>query len=370
MDQVKGIIGLREYIAVVAIVIGMKISDDTPSILFKEMKNSAWISPIIMGILLFIPIYILLRIITLYHKQMNDFFDIITYLLGKYFGMIVIFMLWIISSIAIIDNTAIYSDIIQTMYFPKTPILLIYSLLIGVSVYGAKRGFEQIGSVARIFFPFTIIAFFISIVLTIIRGQTDFIFPILGNGSWETIKGSILKSSFFIDILFFCFLFPFIKDLKSFKKGTWISFILVICISSIGMLSYLMLFDMKTLGLLNYPHHEAIRFIFFGFVTNMEMFFVPFWLLSTFVRFTIYLYVNAMIFGRIFKVDHFEFIIPSLATVYMFIGLIPDSRTFVYYTFKIHFYNIMFPILLILPCLFYIIAKFKGDFANEQANSS
>src|SRR5690625_8041626 len=97
MDQVKGIIGLREYIAVVAIVIGMKISDDTPSILFKDMKNSAWISPIIMGILLFIPIYILLRVITLYHKQMNYFFDIITYFLLKYFIIFVIFFFCFIS---------------------------------------------------------------------------------------------------------------------------------------------------------------------------------------------------------------------------------------------------------------------------------
>ena len=48
-------------------------------------------------------------------------------------------------------------------------------------------------------------------------------------------------------------------------------------------------------------------------------------MLGAFIRFAAFLYINAMMFGHLFKIKDFEFLIPSLATIYLLIGMIPES---------------------------------------------
>ena len=84
-----------------------------------------------------------------------------------------------------------------------------------------------------------------------------------------------------------------------------------------------------------YPFHTAIRYISFGtFLPNIEILFFPIWLLSAFIRFAAFLYINALMFGHLFKIKDFEFLIPSLATIYLLIGIIPESPIDVTLEFK------------------------------------
>ena len=42
--------------------------------------------------------------------------------------------------------------------------------------------------------------------------------------------------------------------------------------------------------------------------------------MAAFIRFAAFLYINALMFGHIFKIKDFEFLIPSLATIYLLLG--------------------------------------------------
>ena len=48
-------------------------------------------------------------------------------------------------------------------------------------------------------------------------------------------------------------------------------------------------------------------------------------MLGAFIRFAAFLYINAMMFGHLFKIKDFEYLIPSLATIYLLIGMIPET---------------------------------------------
>src|SRR5690606_11631306 len=124
----------------------------------------------------------------------------------------------------------------------------------------------------------------------------------LGNGQWELLKGSILKSSIFADFLYLGFIFPFVKSKLDFKKGIWISFSFIIIEFSLALAAYTLLFDYIGVRLMNFPYHETIRYIEAGFLENIETFFYPFWLVASFIRFTFYLYLTAIIFGSLFKI--------------------------------------------------------------------
>ncbi len=95
---------------------------------------------------------------------------------------------------------------------------------------------------------------------------------------------------------------------------------------------------------MGYPFHTAIRYISLGsYLPNIEIFFLPIWMLAAFIRFAAFLYINALMFGHLFKIKDFEFLIPSLATIYLLIGMIPETPIDVPLVFKANDQNIAGP---------------------------
>jgi spore germination protein KB len=368
MEQSKQLIGIKEYIAIILLLISTKVTDDTPSILFEHMKNAGWMAPIINGLIAIIPIYLLIKVVSNYDNK--NLAEVSDHLFGKIISFIILFILLAVSFLAVIVDTAIYTDIIGTMYFTKTPTIIIYGILMFVCAYGATRGFEQIGSVAWTVFPYLQVSLFFALILTIGEGNTAFLFPIMGSGAWEVIKESSLRLSIYADLLYLFFLYPYIKSKKVFKKGTWLALLFIVLNLSISLASYVFLFDYKTVMQLNYPYHEVIRTISLGFMINMEAFFLPFWLIASFVRFSIYLYVNALLFGHLFRIKHFEYLIPSLATLIVFLGMIPESPTFTIFDLREKLLLIATPLFFFLPCLIWVVAKLKGEFKRAHKTKS
>src|SRR5699024_10605005 len=139
-------IGMKEYIAIAIFLIGIKATDDIPAMLFETLQNAGWLGPLIGGLLAILPLYLLLQLAQNYEgKQAVDLFY---HILGKPLGFIVLFFLWCAGFVYIVLDTAVYADIISTMYFVRTPTFVLYAILIAVSAYGAKKGLGKIGSVS------------------------------------------------------------------------------------------------------------------------------------------------------------------------------------------------------------------------------
>ncbi|MEN2766638.1 GerAB/ArcD/ProY family transporter [Ornithinibacillus xuwenensis] len=364
MEQSKQLIGIKEYIAIVILMIGTKLSDDTPAILFEQIKNAGWMAPIINGIIAIIPIYLLMKVVGNYKDK--SLAEVTDHLFGKFFGFIILFTLLVVAFCATIVDTAIYTDIIGTMYFTKTPTIIIYGILIVVCAYGARRGFEQIGSAAWTVFPYLQVSLLLALILSIREGNTAFLFPLFGPGPWEIAKESSLRLSIYADFFYLFLFFPLIKSKKDFIKGTWLGLVFIVLNIAIFMTCFVFLFDYKTIMQLSYPYHEVIRTISMGFLTNMETFFLPFWLIASFVRFSIYLYINALLIGHLFRIRHFEYLIPSLATLIVFLGLIPESPTFTIFNLKEKILLIATPLFFFLPVLMWVVAMFKGEFKHAN----
>ncbi|WP_230495441.1 GerAB/ArcD/ProY family transporter [Pseudoneobacillus rhizosphaerae] len=364
MEQHTGKIGIREYIAMVILMIGTKLADDLPSILFQKLENAAWFTPIIAGFISIIPIFFLIKVLSQYPK--TNLMEILQIILGKPIGYLFVFMLWIMGLAANTFDTAIYTDIIGTMYFTETPTIFIYIVLMAVSAYGAKKGLEQIGSVAASVITYIKVSLFIALILAFSNGNINYIFPIFGPGKWEVVKESSLKVSLYIDFIYLGVIASYVSSTKAFTKGTWISLIIVIIEIPIAMLAYLCLFDYESVKLLNYPFHETIRYISLGFLTNIETFFFPFWLLASFVRFSIYLYISAVMFGWLFKIKNFEYLIPPFATLLVILGMIPETPTFTVADMKAKALSFATPTFFFLPLILWSIMKIRGGNKNEK----
>ncbi|MFB6466921.1 GerAB/ArcD/ProY family transporter [Cytobacillus sp. Hz8] len=369
MDKKNGTVGIREYVALVLLMIGSKLSDDTAALLYDKLKNAAWMSPIIGGMLSFIPIYLFLKVMTtLKDKNLHD---VNIYLFGKYFGNVLSLLLWMTGTAAIIIESRGYADIITNLYFTKTPLLAVYGVLILVCAYSAKKGIEHIGSVAWMLVFYVKITFLLSLLLSLQKTQFNRMFPFWGPGIKEVIQEGTLKSSVYFDLLFLGLITPIMSSMKDYKKGTWLVFVLVIIEISGSLLIYELMFDWIPISNVSYPFHEAIRYISIGrFLTNVETFFFPIWLIMCFIRFAAYIYLSAILFGGIFNIKKFENIIPALGMLILLIGMIPETPAYTTYFLRNHFLNFISPLFLGFPFLLWVVAKAKGEFKHEKSNKN
>ncbi|MFT4412720.1 GerAB/ArcD/ProY family transporter [Fredinandcohnia humi] len=364
-DQAKGKVGIREYVAVIMLTVGVKLSDDTPAILVEHLKNAYWMVPFVTGIILFIPTFLLVKVITA-HQNKKNLYDLFIHLFGKYIGTSLSLFLCIGLFTEISTDSGIYVDIISTMYFTNTPPLIIYIVLISVSAYGAKKGIQHIGSVSWLVLFYIKATLILALLLALRNSTTSFLFPLLGPGGLDIVKQSYSHVSLFGEYLFIGLLAPFLTSSKAFKRGTFISYCVILIEMGISFIVYLCLFDYEPLQTLNYPYHELIRIISIGFLTNIETFFFPIWLLAAFIRFSFYFFIMALFFGAIFKIKNYEDLIPTFAALAIIIGMFPETPTFTIYQFKDSLLHAFSPFYLLLPCLMWIIAKIKGDFKNDK----
>jgi hypothetical protein len=102
----------------------------------------------------------------------------------------------------------------------------------------------------------------------------------------------------------------------------------------------------------------------------VEIIFFTTWLMSTFIRFTAFLYLNALMFGRLFKIKDFEYLIPSLAVIYLMIGSIPEAPIDVALVFKSVIQNLAGPTFAAISILLWLVALLKGEFKHEKNRNS
>ena len=259
-----------------------------------------------------------------------------------------------------------YADIIRNFYFYTTPVVVIYGVLMFVCAYGAKKGISHVASVSYIIVFYSIIAFFAVFLLSFHDSNIEAIFPIWGTGIGDVMKESVFRLNLYVELIICALLFPHLKSVKDFKRGTWWPLIALVLLISMATFVYICLFD-HSLSTLGYPYHSLIRYISFGtFLANIEIFFFPIWLLGSFIRFSVALYLGALMFGQLFKIKDYEYLIPAIATVYLLIGSIPETPMDVSIHIKPIIRNIVGPTYFILAILLWLVALLKGEFKHAK----
>lgn len=368
MKQLQDKLGIREFTAIAILMVGAKATDDTPSVLYNNVQSAAWMIPILSGLLFFIPFYLLIKTFSVHQNE--TLFDMIQKLFGKYIGFFVCLIIFLFSASAISYDSRTYANIIRTYYFTTTPITVIYGLLMVVCAYGAKKGIQHIGNVAYIVIFYVIFSFYLALILSTRDSNISAIFPIWGTGLAEIAKESMNRVTLFADFFILTAIVPCVDSFRNFRKSNWIAYFYIIFQLSIAVLVFICLFDVMLTGM-GYPFHTAIRYISFGvFLTNIEILFLPIWLMSAFIRFSVFLYITASMFGHLFKIKDFEYLIPSLAALFLLIGMLPETPLDVAFNFKYRMQYFVGPVFIATCILLWATALFKGEFRHGKKKNS
>ncbi|MGM0843821.1 MAG: GerAB/ArcD/ProY family transporter [Bacillota bacterium] len=317
-------LGTREIFALVTITLGIKFTDMTATLLFKETAQAAWMIPIFSGAVMIIPLICLLILVKNFKDK--NIIDITYQITGKYIGFIIGMTLFYIAFSATVIDSRSYIDIINTMYFTSTSKTQIYFILVGASYFLANRGLLAIGRTAWISLPYIKASLFFIIVLIWNELFFGYLFPLGGYGLKEIAYHGVSYASITSDLLFLTVLYPFFKSYKSFKKATILGIIVASIELAVFFAVFISFFDYPLIKYIAYPFHEITRMVTFGrYVSNIEALFFAFWSVASLIRFALYLYISTAIFSYTVKIKEFEPLILPFAGLTIMLGLIPEN---------------------------------------------
>jgi spore germination protein KB len=361
-SQTSDKIGIRELFSIILITIGIRITDMTPTLIFKHDVTGAWLVPIISGMFIIAPLFCLLSLLKTYRNK--GLIEIIYHLTGKYVGFIICILIFITVLASTTLSSRGHASIIQSLFFENTPFFLVYALLIAGSCFIASRGWQGIGIVAWIFIP-TILVIFASLVFAL---TSDFyiynLFPIFGPGLSTLIKDGLVYTSTIGEFLILAVLFPFSRSYENYKLANLLGFGTVIFGMSFFFAIYLAIFDYPALEMIAYPFQITTRVAHFGrFIANVEAFYLVYWVISSILCFSVYLYLIASTFSYSLKFKEFEPLLFSFSTLIVLLGLIPKNiiEAVLFYRGNI-LLKYTWILYILLPIALWIAAKLKGDF--------
>ncbi|TVY07804.1 GerAB/ArcD/ProY family transporter [Paenibacillus cremeus] len=359
-----GKLGKREFLSIVLFTVGIKFTDTTPDLLFTYGKNAAWMLPILSGLLIGIPLLLLLGLLKK-HETLG-LIELIHRLMGKYFGFAVGLTLFFIMLTGTILNTRNYIDIVNTMYYPKTPIFYLQLFLIAVCFFVANRGFETIGRMAWIILPYIQVIIILLVVFVWQDSDWMHLFPILGPGLDQVFKQSMWHNSIFGEMILLTAFYTYTKSHSVFRFTALVGISFTSIQIAFFCAIYVFVFDFPAVNHLIYPFHQLARTAAIGqMITNVEALFFGFWIISTVIHFSIVLYLSAVLFAKTVKLDEFEPLLLPLSGLALLLGLLPEN-IIVTTAFREILLKSSSIILLSLPFVLWILDRWKGRHGNES----
>ncbi|MCT2536969.1 endospore germination permease [Aquibacillus koreensis] len=350
----------REMFALVTLLVGIKFADTTPALLAQKGQNAFWMIPIISFLIIF-PSFLLLIYLLKRYKDKN-LVELLEKVLGRFFGKSLGFLLFILAYATLIFDSRNYVEQIKLLYYPQSPTLIISIVFMAVIFFCAKRGFEVIGFTSWIGLPLIKFAVFLLAALIFKEAVWNRIFPIFGSGVQVIVMEGVKNSSIFLEFFLLTIAYTAFKDTKFFRRGSYFGGLFVIFEIILFFLLYTVIFDYNSIDKIAFPFHEITQYINFGdYFTNIETFFMVFWLFAGFMRFIILLYLITWIFGAVFNINEFEPLLFPFAFLALMIGVIPENAIVNELIIRDLLLDISTPLFVLFPFILWIVALCKGE---------
>lgn len=352
-------LGIREFVAIFIFSIAMECTETTSVLFIRHGGTGAWIMPIISYLTILVP-FLLVQSLLKENKD-KGLLDIINIYMGKYIGFFInnILFIMILSSIILTSRT--YVDILNTMYFPKTPYIAIYLGLIGLSCYGAVKGFYIIGRAGLIALPYLIIVMIILVISIWKALDYRLALPIGGTGIFQVLKGGIQYSSILGSSVVLSIYFTSVKDFNNYKIASNMGLIISVFVLIFLTFAFLAVFGFPYLKIMNYPFHELIRVARLGeAIQNIEVFFLGFWLIGVVFHLSIYFCALDSVFNGTYKIKNNKIFLILFAILVIFIGLKLNNESQLIFYYRSIKLKISSYIILILPIILFTAFKLKG----------
>lgn len=276
-----------------------------------------------------------------------DIIDISEYLGGKCFKSIIgtIFILYfLISSSILLRN---FCECLKMVYYPMTSVVFIVLAFIIATCLSSKLEFSTAVKVNVIVLPLLVISVLFIFFANIKNFSFENIFPILGEGIYNTFIMGLGNLGAFLGIIILYFLPPYLKKPEDMKKiaitTTIIAGIYMLFCVSIILFMFRFLLNVDEV----IPLYYTTRYIEFGdFFQRLESFFLFIWILVLTSFVTINIKLSMDIFKKLTNTQNISPMVYSFGLIIFSIAIFPkdyavskfiESTLYSYWTFGISF---------------------------------
>lgn len=289
-------IGTTEAIMMILTTVVIHSILSLPKTILTSQKSASILNVIYVSI---IAIIVACLIFKLFKKFPGlDIIDISEQLGGKFFKNIIgiVFMsFFIVSSSILLRN---FCESIKIVYYPMTDIIFIIGIFVVSVCIANSLDFSASLKTNLIVLPIVFASIMFLFFANMKNFSTEKIFPVLGDGVYNTFVTGLINLSAFSGISFLYFLPPLLKEPKHFKN---------ISLTSVGLTAIYLLLTVATLLFMFsffldineiMPLYNAARYIEIGsFLQRLESLFLLIWILA----FACYLSIATKFAMGIFK---------------------------------------------------------------------
>lgn len=320
----KSKIGTVEAIMLILTIIVTHTILSMPRELLVSTKSATIINLIFVSIIAIFISYLIYRLLKNFPG--SDIIDISELLGGKTFKTIVgiIFISYFLISSGILLRN--FCESLKIIYYPMTNIIFIILLFV-VAVCAANRlDFNASLKTNLVIIPFVLLSMIFLFFANMNKFVPERIFPILGEGFFNTFIIGIGNISSFGGIAYLYFLPPLLKEPEKMKKIALISIgisaiYLILCVST---LLFMFSFFINTNEIT--PLYNATRYIEFGsFFQRLESLFLLIWILAFACYLSIVIKFSMHIFKKITNIETKKPLIDIFGLLIIGIALIPKN---------------------------------------------
>jgi len=247
-------------------------------------------------------------------------------LLGKYIGKAVavgfFLYLFVVNNIV----TREFSDYINIVLMPETPIMVLNGLLAVIAVYAAAKGLEVIARVAQFILPLFLGSIIIIIGLGLLEAQPGKLLPLLENGPGPVISGALEPATLIGQIIILTMIFPMINlPQRAVKEG-------IIAIVWIGvLLTSLTAVTISVFGPILpgdqlFPFVTLAKHIKFTTIQRLEFLVIFIWVSGIVVKVSIFFYLESVAIKQIFGLQNNIIIFGFLIVSHTLLSTLPFNN--------------------------------------------
>ena len=320
----KSKLGTIEAIMLVLTIVVAHSVLSMPTNILSSYKSASILNVIYIGIIAIGIAYLIYKLLKNFPSM--DIIDISELVGGKVFKNIVgiVFIIYFILSASLMLRD--FCESIQILYFPMTDITFIMALIVIAICIANRLDFTATVKTNVIILPIALLGILFLFFTNINRFVPERIFPILGEGAFNTFVLGLTNIASFGGIAYIYFLPPLLKDCRKFKKITLISIVATAIYLVFTIATLLFIFTFFTNVSEISPLYTATRYIEFGsFFQRLESVFLLIWILVFACYLSIVCKFSISIFQKITGIISKKPLIDIFGLLILSIALIPKN---------------------------------------------
>ncbi|MNC07492.1 Spore germination protein YndE [compost metagenome] len=185
----------------------------------------------------------------------------------------------------------------------NTPIPILCALILFITIYMVRQGLEVIARVNSL--VILLYFFFVPIYVFGLSNEMNVhqLLPMFDHSLADLTLASITPTTWMSEVAVLLFLAPYLKDPQRARIIGWTGLIIVAVLMMFSLILALLVFGPDFIKLSAYPGFSAAGVVHFGrFIEKLDILFISYWVLSIYLKFSIFLFATVECFKQTFRV--------------------------------------------------------------------